>query len=111
MKALKFTLLFLFLTSALFAQTDIAVARTQPVGSTVSIKGIVLNGSELGLIKYIQDETGGIAAYSSALTGVKRGDSIAVTGVLKQFNNLLEIDPVNSHTVISSNNPLPAPKV
>ena len=34
-----------------FAQTDIATARMQGVGSTVTITGIVTNGDELGPIR------------------------------------------------------------
>jgi hypothetical protein len=39
-----------------FAQTDIATARNQGVGATVTITGIVTNGDELGPIRYIEDQ-------------------------------------------------------
>ena len=71
-----------------FSQT-ISAARSAAIGSTVTITGIVLNGAELGPIRYIQDATGGIAAYSSSmLTNILRGDSVTVSGVTKQYNNL-----------------------
>ncbi len=80
-----------------FAQ--ISVARTAPIGSTVTITGRVLNGSELGSIRYISDSTAAMAAYGSNLSGVLRGDSITVTGTLKEFYGLFEVDPVTSFTV------------
>ena len=49
-----------------FSQTDIATARTQGVGATVTITGIVTNGDELGPIRYIEDATAGIALYDPA---------------------------------------------
>ncbi|MBE0646645.1 MAG: T9SS type A sorting domain-containing protein [Bacteroidales bacterium] len=94
-----------------FAQSTIAEARAMPLGTTVTVKGVVTNGAELGTIKYLQDATAGIAAYSFSMTSVKRGDSIEVTGVLKNYNYLLELDPVNSFTVLAENTPLPAPQV
>lgn len=101
------------LLSVLFvhAQTiSISEARSKSVGSTVSIKGIAINGNELGTIRYIQDNTGSIAVYDSKLLGVKRGDEISVTGSLSDYNNLLELSGVTSFSVLSTGNPLPAPK-
>ncbi len=101
---------FLVLSSiTMKAQMTISEARLVPIGTVVTVKGIVTNGTELGNIRYFQDETAGIAAYSSTLSSVLRGDSILVTGTLKNYNNLLEIDPVASFTVLSSNNPVPEP--
>ncbi|MEY4853295.1 MAG: hypothetical protein RIS99_1690 [Bacteroidota bacterium] len=92
-----------------FSQT-ISAARSAAIGSTVTVTGIVLNGAELGPIRYIQDATGGIAAYSSSmLTNILRGDSVTVSGVTKQYNNLLEIDPVSSAVKHTSGNALPTP--
>ena len=89
----------------------IAEARTKPNGSTVTVRGIVTNGDELGTIRYLQDGTGGLAAYSSSMSNVQRGDSVEVTGVVAPYNNLFEITPVNSFSVITSGNPVPAPKL
>lgn len=91
------------------AQITIATARTMAEGATVTVRGIVTNGGELGVIRYLQDPTGGIGAYSSSLSNLQRGDSVEVTGVLDLYNNLLEINPVNSFSVISAGNELPAP--
>lgn len=108
------------------AQTTIAAARsmstmiTASSAPTVSTKGIVLNGSELGSIRYIQDGTGGIAVFNSTATaGINRGDSIKVTGPLVgrygvlqiAFNNTLAPGFPVTVTKTSSNNPLPAPQV
>ena len=85
------------LSLAGFAQTDIATARAQGVDSTVTITGVVTNGDELGLIRYIEDATGGLALYDlTTLIGVVRGDEVTVTGVLVDYNGLLEMTPVNS---------------
>ncbi len=89
------------------AQADIAEARALGVGEEVTVTGIVTNGDELGLIRYMQDESAGIAVYSSEMSEVLRGDEVTVTGTLKEYNTLLEIDPVTSVTINSSGNPLP----
>ena len=89
-------------------------ARAQPAGSTVTIRGIILNdASKMGWTYYIQDETGGIAGYSTVFSdkGAKPGDIVTVTGTLKNYNSLLEISPVQSVTVVSSNNTLPEPTI
>ena len=94
---------------ALSAQENIAAARAMGLGSTVTVSGIVTNGDELGLIRYMQDSTGGIAVYSAMMGSVNRGDSVTVTGVLKEYQTLLEIDPVNQVTVHTTGHGLPEP--
>jgi phosphatidylserine/phosphatidylglycerophosphate/cardiolipin synthase-like enzyme len=96
---------------AISAQDNIAAARAMSVGQTVTVTGIVTNGDELGPIRYMQDETAGIAVYSSLVADVNRGDEITVTGVLKDYSTLLEIDPATSVTVNSTGNPSPDPVV
>lgn len=94
------------------AQISIQQARNTGIGSTVSIKGIITNGSELGVIRYIQDGTAGIGLYDAALgANLNRGDSVFATGILYDFNNLLELSPLTNITVINSGNPLPAPQI
>ena len=115
-RAIFFLLSFIVVFSSLKAQIDIIEARGLNVGDEVTVEGIVTNGFELGIIRYIQDETGGIAVYPGQGSvadfpdNVSRGDIIRVRGPLKVFNELLEIDPVLEYTVISSGNPLPDPK-
>ncbi len=90
------------------AQT-IATERAAAVGSTVTIKGIVLNGSELGNIRYVQDATGGISLYGTNMSTVNRGDSVNSVGTLTSYSNLLEVSPVTTVGVISSAHALPTP--
>lgn len=94
-------------------QVDIEDARGYAIGTPVTVTGIVTNGPELGSIRYIQDASAGIAVYpgSGSVGGFapSPGQQIIVTGILKEFNGLLEIDPVQSYQVISSGNPLPDP--
>jgi phosphatidylserine/phosphatidylglycerophosphate/cardiolipin synthase-like enzyme len=90
-------------------------------GPTVTVRGIVTNGAELGssvsYIRYIQDGTAGIGVYSNGgttaalLTPLVPGDSIEVTGGLKMYRGLLEMDPITSLTVLAGNRPLPTPVV
>jgi phosphatidylserine/phosphatidylglycerophosphate/cardiolipin synthase-like enzyme len=93
------------------AQQDIASARAMGAGATVTISGIVTNGDELGIIRYMQDQTAGIAVYSSEMNGVQRGDSATITGTLKDYLSLLEVDPVSTVTVHSTGHTLPEPVV
>ncbi|HHS95329.1 MAG TPA: hypothetical protein ENJ45_01975, partial [Phaeodactylibacter sp.] len=112
-------LFFCFLINAHLAQSqiDISAARNMAEGETVTIQGVATNGAELGIIRYLQDDTGGLPVYPGAGSvgnfpdEVSRGDLVQVTGVLKIYNGLLEIDPIESYTVISSNNALPTPQL
>jgi len=98
-----------------FAQT-IADARAQPLGNTVTVRGIVTTGSELGKIRYLQDGTAGIAAFPGTGSAVGfdgavfPGDSIEVTGTMVSYHGLLEITPITSFSIISTGNALPSPK-
>ena len=87
-----------------FSQTDIATARAQGIGASLTITGLVTNGSELGAIRYIEDNTGGMALYSTSLSGLQRGDQVTVSGTLVDYNGLLEMTPVNSNTTNSTGN-------
>lgn len=111
----KFLILTSILLSCIYtidAQTTIAAAKALSPGSTITVSGYVTNGSELGsVIRYLQDGTGGIAAYGSDVSILVPGDSIVISGTLKDYNGLLEIDPIESVTVISSGHELPAAAV
>jgi phosphatidylserine/phosphatidylglycerophosphate/cardiolipin synthase-like enzyme len=92
--------LFTFLAS-LASQSQpitIAEARDMPLEVEVTVSGTVTNGQELGIIRYLQDGTGGIPAYGTQVEDVLVGDSITVTGVLKDYNGLLELDPITELT-------------
>ncbi|MBV6438667.1 MAG: hypothetical protein EPGJADBJ_00291 [Saprospiraceae bacterium] len=108
---------FLILSSRLYAQVvSIAQARVSPPGTTITVRGVVTNGNELGKIRYLQDGTAGIAAFPGTGSApgfdiaVQAGDSIEVTGPTVLFNGLLEVNPVTSWQIISSGHLLPAPK-
>jgi phosphatidylserine/phosphatidylglycerophosphate/cardiolipin synthase-like enzyme len=113
----NFFLLFLLLPACLTAQViSIQTARNMPAGATVTVRGVVTNGYELGKIRYLQDGTAGIAAFPGTgsvpgfETTVEAGDSIEVTGVLVYYYGLLEISPITSYSVIASG-PVPTPKL
>lgn len=97
MKKLLFNLAILVIGHQAFAQS-IAQVRNLGIGQTVTVSGVVTNGSELGPIRYLQDGTAGIACYGTNLNTVQKGDSITATGVLFEFSGLLELSPTNSFT-------------
>jgi phosphatidylserine/phosphatidylglycerophosphate/cardiolipin synthase-like enzyme len=96
---------------------SIATARAMPLGSTVTVRGLVTNGAELGKIRCLQDGTAGVAAFpgTGSAAGfeanVGQGDSVEITGVLTNYQGLLEITPISAYTVLVQNLPLPAPKI
>ncbi|PKP31954.1 MAG: hypothetical protein CVT99_07025 [Bacteroidetes bacterium HGW-Bacteroidetes-16] len=110
-KSVIITLFILGIFTFSHAQNTILEARNMPEGSVVTVKGIATNGAELGIIRYMQDGTAGIAAYGSPVGVVNRGDSITVTGTLKIYNQLLELDPITSVVVRSTGNQIPDPIV
>jgi phosphatidylserine/phosphatidylglycerophosphate/cardiolipin synthase-like enzyme len=95
----------------LLAQANIAAARLMGAGATVTVSGIITNGAEVGVIRYFQDNTAGLAAYDAQLAGLNRGDSVTITGVLTDYNGLLEIQPVNSFQIHSTGNTIPSPQL
>ncbi len=114
---MKYFLSFLLvaLCGSLSAQT-IADARAAAIGASVTITGVVTNGTEMGSsVRYVQDATAGIAVYPGAqwtsFTAPNIGENITVTGVLSQYNGLLELGPtLTSITVNSTGNTLPTPQ-
>ncbi|MCF8238244.1 MAG: hypothetical protein K9I85_08825 [Saprospiraceae bacterium] len=108
-------LAFLAFSVVTFGQTPINQARSFQEGTSVTISGRVTNGQELGTIRYVEDETGGLPAFpgtgsvSGFASQVARGDSITVTGVLYDYNGLLELSPVTGFVVHAKGNPLPEP--
>src|SRR3954467_2735393 len=69
-------------------------ARAMAPGTTVTVRAIVLNGAEMGNVRYVQDPEAGLALYAqpAKLPGygdLRAGDSIQVTGQLKLYNGLL----------------------
>ncbi len=105
----------LFPMSAAAQVVSIHQARSLPAGDTVTVRGVVTNGYELGKIRYFQDGTAGIAANpgTGSVTGfetsVTAGDSIEVTGILRSVYGLIVIDPIIAFSEIAAV-PVPAPK-
>ncbi len=110
-KSITLALVFLGIVAITHAQNTIQEARALPAGTVVTVKGIVTNTAEFGPIRYFQDNTAGIAAYGTLVSTVNRGDSITVTGTLKIYNGLLELDPLASVVSKPSGNPVPEPIV
>ncbi|MFN4080270.1 MAG: phospholipase D-like domain-containing protein [Saprospiraceae bacterium] len=96
---------------------SIAEARNLGVGATVTVRGRVTSGPELGRIRYFQDGTAGLCAFpgSGSVPGfedaVKAGDSIQVSGPLISFNGLLEISPITDYQVLAGGLPMPSPRI
>ncbi|NQX91152.1 MAG: hypothetical protein HRT74_03285, partial [Flavobacteriales bacterium] len=117
MKQLFIFLFAIAMVSTASAQADIQDARTNyNLGEEVTVTGIVTNDGSLGSVRYIQDGSAGIALYPGqdwdGWTEPMPGDEVTVTGLLTEFNGLLEVGPDLSEVIInSSNNPLPAPLV
>lgn len=79
------------------AITTISAARLAGPGMTVTIQGIVTNGPELGQLRFVQDQEAGLAVFSTTnadLHALVPGDSVLITGTLKDYKGLLEMDPV-----------------
>ncbi|OON69258.1 hypothetical protein [Hymenobacter sp. CRA2] len=77
----------------------LAAVRAGEPNATVTVRGVVINGPELGNIRYIQDKDGSLALFSNTLDALKAlapGDSVEAHGTLKNYNSLLEMDPVVS---------------
>ncbi len=94
-----------FLAGNLFSQViTIDSARHLPEGTIVTVRGVVSMSGELDpVLVYFQDPTGGLVGYSSVFqNGTDYGDSIQVTGTLKLYSNLLELDPVGTFSILDS---------
>jgi len=107
-----FTLMLLSIAIALQAQIDISEARSKSEGALVTVQGVVTTNGEFNdRLRYIQDETGGIAVFSDNVADIILGQEIKVSGALVQYNQLLEIVEVSNIEIINENATLPAPRV
>ena len=115
MKKVLLTFSIIFFSSLCSAQSSISSARLQPLGSSVTVTGVITNGNELGVIRHMQDLTAAIALYdpttNNYLANVNRGDSLTITGVLADYNGLLEIFVTGNPTIHSSNSNYIAPQI
>jgi len=95
-----------------FGVLTIAQARSTGAGVTVCVRGVVTVANEFKSPSFIQDATAGVAVCGSNFSSSACvGDLWEITGVLKDFNGLSEIDPIANSVLLSSGNPLPLPKV
>ncbi|MBT9392588.1 hypothetical protein KLP40_05370 [Hymenobacter sp. NST-14] len=79
--------------------TTITAARLAGPGMSVTVRGVVTNGPELGQLRFVQDQQAGLAVFSTTnadLHALVPGDSVLLTGTLKDYKGLLEMDPVAS---------------
>lgn len=90
--------------------TPIGEARAAGAGWSGTLRGVVTvpPGVYRNNAFVIQDSTGGMYIYagSTALPAIALGDVVQVTGTLKLYNGLLEIDPL---TGISKHGTAPVP--
>ena len=101
--------IFFFFFSCLIcvAQNSISDARAMAFGTTVSISGVITlgEGDFSAPIIYMQDADAGIAVYDADLIDnydLNRGDSVSITGVLEDYNDLLEVIDVTSCTKLGT---------
>jgi len=75
------------------------------LNDTIQVRGIVTTHQELGAsLVYFQDVTAGLNGYDATFcSGVTRGDSVQVTGVLTNYNGLYELQPVLNFSVLATN--------
>lgn len=92
------------------APLPIAVARSLPQGTVVTVAGRVTVADQFAGPVYFQDETGGIGWFSGPimrdeyLVGAIIGDSLVVTGEIGNFNQLLQIVNHTSFEVFNEAN-------
>ena len=77
----------------------------------VTVRGIVTVSSQFGGPAYLQDASGGLAAFDQNFeSSVTIGDEVTITGTVTQYNGLTELANVMIHKVHSTGNevvPLP----
>lgn len=76
----------------------IAVARTKPLNTELTVFGVLTVSDQLGGPAFIQDETGGIAVFDTQLHGnglFQIGDSLKITAKIGQFNQQVQLVEVS----------------
>lgn len=111
-KLFTFLIIILAFVHVAVAQNDIADARTYAQGQTLTVTGVVINDGSLGPIRYLQDATAGIPVYDPNVTNNWNiGDEVTVTGVMGEFNGLIQITNTTASNVNSTGNALPTAQV
>ncbi|HDR00358.1 MAG TPA: hypothetical protein ENN51_08775 [candidate division WOR-3 bacterium] len=116
---MKYLLILLAMTVPALAQvTEIRELRKnnaqgEPLllGQTVTVTGVVTVATSFGNWGpgFLEDGTGGVGFYGSRVSGVAVGDSITVTGTVKLFYGLTQLDPISNLTSHGSRG-APAPR-
>jgi phosphatidylserine/phosphatidylglycerophosphate/cardiolipin synthase-like enzyme len=111
----------LLLANIAYAQVEpIGTARLKANGSTVTVAGIVTNDAahdNRNRNRSFQDATGGLNIFAQntpaapTLQSLKPGDSIVVTGVLAEFNNLKQLVEPLTITRVAENKRVPSPVI
>ena len=92
---------------------SIATARSQPVGTTVTVEGTVTVTSGTFASSFfdegfaVQDPTGGIYVSTADDLGLRQGGRARVTGVVQDFSGLLVLVPASDSDVTSRGLGLP----
>ena len=77
---------------------SLQAARQATPGTVLTVRGVVLNGRELGPVRYIQQYGGaGLALVGTSVPGftqLANGDSVEVRGSLRNNKGLLEMNPI-----------------
>jgi phosphatidylserine/phosphatidylglycerophosphate/cardiolipin synthase-like enzyme len=78
-------------------------------GQLVTIRGVMTVANEFGGPSYLQDNTGGIAVFGSALSAsTVVGDEVIVSGKVEPFNGLCELTSPYLHSIpTTGNSPTP----
>ena len=98
--------------SFIFGVFTIAQARSAGAGAAVRVRGVVTVADEFKSPSFIQDTTAGLAIFCPNFSSsVRVGDLWEIAGVLKDFNGLLGIDSLTDTLRVSTDNPIPIPKM
>ncbi len=86
---------------------DVAEARDQPEGTTVTVEGVVsVDVGAFGSSSYyVQDETAGIAVFHSGAPSFEIGDVVRVTGPIGFFNDETQISGADAAELLGSGPP------
>ncbi|MGB1207182.1 MAG: T9SS type A sorting domain-containing protein [Chitinophagales bacterium] len=104
----------LFLSALTVSAQEISIAEARDLneGSEITISGVIINGGELGGIRYMQDATGGIGIYDTNYADdLMVGMQVRITGTTTSYNELFEIESLSSVEVLAENVTPEAPAV
>lgn len=113
----KLVFLFFLITFLCFqAKTQITIseAKSMSFGSSVTIRGVITSDDKASNLRFMQDETAGIALYdgssgSESVQNLLPGYEVEITGTLGQYNGLIELDFIEEVIILNENAELPNP--